>query len=448
MSCIFNNVLDYGIVGDGATNNTKAINDMIEKIGEGTVYFPAGQYVTGTIMLKSNITLFLDAGAVILGSENKDDFGFVDETDFPGWEKRSRDALIAARNASCITITGRGTIDGRGYFWWGKDDADGRPRTVQFICCDNVLIEGIKIINSPSWTLRPLCCDNLTITGITIKNPWNSPNTDGINPESCSNVHISNCHIDVGDDCVTIKSGTQNDRFQSKKPCENITITNCTMINGHGGVVIGSEMSGGVKNVVISNCVFNGTDRGIRIKTRRQRGGCVEDVKVNNLIMNDVFCPLVLNGFYHCGTTFNDPALFTEDKLEKSDDTPVFRNICISNITAKNVTACALFIHGIPELPVEGLSIDNFTVSMTKEKNVEPQQPAMQWTLPKVVKNGVKITNARDIVFRNVSIDTDGEDLPITLTACEDIVFDGIRLGNVKPGDIVTASNCKNIVIK
>ena len=156
---------------------------------------------------------------------------------------------------------------------------------IELLRCTNVRLEGITCRNSASWTVHPLVCDNVTVDGITIANPPDSPNTDGINPEACSNVRIANCHIDVGDDCITIKSGKEHEPFRSSRPCENITVTGCTMLHGHGGVVIGSETAGGVRHVAIANCVFDGTDRGIRIKTCRGRGSAVEHVSVSNVVM-------------------------------------------------------------------------------------------------------------------------------------------------------------------
>src|SRR5207245_3333293 len=150
-------------------------------------------------------------------------------------------------------------------------------------------------LNSPAWTINPVRCENVTVHRVTIKNPADSPNTDGINPDSCRYVHISDCHIDVGDDCITIKSGIETEAEDKRGPCENITITNCTMAHGHGAVVLGSEMSGDVRNVVISNCVFSETECGIRIKTRRGRGGVIEDVRVSNIVMSDVLLPFSVN---------------------------------------------------------------------------------------------------------------------------------------------------------
>lgn len=218
--------------------------------------------------------------------------------------------LLGGANLTHIAVTGRGVVDGQGAAWWQRHRAGSlahpRPRLISFQDCRNVRIAGITCINSPSWTVSPLRCENVTVDGITIVNPQDSPNTDGINPDSCHNVHIANCHIDVGDDCIAIKSGTEASDRSALQPCENITVTNCTMLHGHGGVVIGSEMSGSVRNVVISNCVFDGTDRGIRFKSRRGRGGVVEDVRVTNIIMRDVLCPVTVNLYYAVGV-WGDP---------------------------------------------------------------------------------------------------------------------------------------------
>lgn len=410
ISSVFD-VTNYGIIGDGTTNNTKKILELIfemEKIGGGTIYFPPGEYVTGSIILKDNMTLFLEGGSTILGSENPDDYPLLTDKEIEGYFRGGHMGLVCALKAKNITVSGRGTLDGRGYYWWDNPKNEHRPRIFQPILCDNVRIENISIINSAMWTVHPMCCTNVTIDGISIKNPANSPNTDGINPESCSNVHISNCQVDVGDDCVTLKSGTEEDLFQKQYPCENITITNCTMNNGHGGVVIGSEMSGGVRNVTISNCVFNGTDRGIRIKTRRKRGGVVEDIRVNNIMMTNVFSPLTINGYYQCGGTDpNDMELFSLEKLPVNEDTPIFRNIYISNVTARDVKCAAGFIYGIPEMPVTSLHIDNFVCSMTKGDHGVESSPIMAWHIPPTSGHGFYCANMKDVSFNNVHIDVE-----------------------------------------
>ncbi|MGV3589365.1 MAG: glycoside hydrolase family 28 protein, partial [Adhaeribacter sp.] len=320
---IYYNVLDYGAKNDGSKKATEAIKKAIAAAsakGGGTVYFPAGEYLTGPIHLKSNITIFIDAGALIKFSDNFDDYLPMVPSRYEGIDVTSFSPLFYAYKAENITIRGQGTIDGQGKKWWDfaegesrksndskwqkefhrlnqnilRPDLPGviergflRPPFIQPMHCKNVLIEGITIINSPFWTVNPNFCENVTVTGVTINNPP-SPNTDGINPESCNNVHISNCHISVGDDCITIKSGKDRAGRKMATPAQNYTITNCTMLSGHGGVVIGSEMSGDVRKITISNCIFDGTDRGIRIKSARGRGGVVEEIRVDNIIMKNI----------------------------------------------------------------------------------------------------------------------------------------------------------------
>ena len=217
---------------------------------------------------------------------------------------------------------------------------------------------GREDFNSPFWTVNPEFCDNVTIKGITIHNVP-SPNTDGINPESCKNVHISDCHISVGDDCITIKSGRDLQARKLGVPCENITITNCTMLSGHGGVVIGSEMSGGVKKVTISNCVFDGTDRGIRLKSTRGRGGIVEDIRVSNIVMSNIKKEaIVLNLKYS-----KMPA------EPKSDRTPEFRNIYVSGVTVRDVNT-PIMVVGLPEAPITGIVMRDVYIQNAKQRCV------------------------------------------------------------------------------
>ena len=224
-----------------------------------------------------------------------------------------------------------------------------RPPFIQFMNCKNVLIEGITICNSPFWTVNPEFCENVTVRGVTINNPI-SPNTDGINPESCKYVHISDCHISVGDDCITIKSGKDRAGRKMAVPAENYTITNCTMLSGHGGVVIGSEMSGGVRKIAISNCIFDGTDRGIRIKTARGRGGIVEDIRVDNIIMKNIREQAIVLDMQYAKTK----------EKPVSERTPRFRNIHLSNITADANQAG--YLNGLAEMPIENVTFSNINI--------------------------------------------------------------------------------------
>src|SRR5688572_16965912 len=397
---LFYNVLSYGAKNDSSKIATKAIAAAISaasKKGGGTVYFPAGKYLTGPIHLKSNITIFIDAGAELHFSDNFDDYLPFVESRYEGVDLKSFSPLFYAYKAENISIIGRGLINGHGKKWWDyvlgfkegptrnnyqkifdslnkdillPDDPRQmkkgflRPPFIQPMYCKNVLIEGITIINSPFWTVNPEFCENVTITGITINNPP-SPNTDGINPESCKYVHISNCHISVGDDCITIKAGKDIPGRTKAAPAQNYTITNCTMLSGHGGVVIGSEMSGDVKNIVISNCIFDGTDRGIRIKSTRGRGGIVEDIRVDNIIMKNIRDQAFVLDMEYSRT----------EKEPVSERTPRFRNIRISNVTA--YTKQAALINGLEEMPVEDVSFNDIWMQaetgfiMKKVKNIE-----------------------------------------------------------------------------
>lgn len=396
-------MLKSGAKADGKTLNTMLINHTVDRLsqaGGGTLFFPAGTYLTGAIRLKSNITLELEAGATLLFSDNFDDYLPFMEVRHEGVMMKSFSPLISAMDAENITIKGEGTLDGQGKAWWTEffriyvdlekngmrelnkyqplwerendvealyaetnEDWHGtlkrrffRPPFIQPVRCRRVRIEGVKIINSPFWTVNPEFCDNVVVTGVTIHNVP-SPNTDGINPESCRNVHISDCHISVGDDCITLKSGRDAQARRLGVPCENITITNCTMLSGHGGVVIGSEMSGSVRKVTISNCVFDGTDRGIRIKSTRGRGGVVEDIRVSNIIMSNIKREaVVLNLKY------------SEMPVEPmSERTSLFRDISISGLTAVGVKTPVKIV-GLEEAPVTDIILRDINVKNAREK--------------------------------------------------------------------------------
>jgi polygalacturonase len=401
------NVREFGAVGDGLTLDSRALQAAIDSCaqrGGGTVYLPAGRYLSGSLFLRNDITLHLDSGAVILGSENPADYPVVHAR----WEGKHQDThapLIAGQNLKNIAVTGRGTIDGRGGIWWKakKDNtlAHPRPRLISFSDCSNVLIDEITALNSPSWTINPVHCQNVNIRGVTIINPGDSPNTDGINPDSCRLVRISDCYVSVGDDCITIKSGSEHEQPDRYAPCRDITITNCTLERGHGGVVIGSEMSGGVKNVVISNCVFIGTDRGIRIKSRRGRGGVIEDIRVSNLIMDGVLCPFTMNLYYHIGERGN---LNVSDKNPRSvdDGTPRLRRIHFSHISAREVKHAAGFLYGLAEMPLEDISFTDVSISISDE--ADAGYPEMADDIPRMSQAGFFIRNARRIRLEHVNV--------------------------------------------
>jgi polygalacturonase len=408
-------VREYGALSDGKTKSTEAIRKAIAAAvagGGGTIFFPAGQYLTGPIHMKSNVTLLIDAGAVLRFSPDFDDYLPMVSSQWEGTAVTNFSPLIYGHKLENIAIHGRGILDGQGEAWWNyfkaleRDHAASgvwkkdsrwqrefarlnqtiplpddtkriemgflRPPFIQFLDSRNVSIKDVTIRNSPFWTINPVYCDDVTITGVTIENPDGAPNTDGIDPESCKNVHISDCHISVGDDCVCIKSGRDEPARQINRPAENHTITNSTMLRGHGGVVIGSEMSGGVKNIAVSNCVFDGTDRGIRIKSTRGRGGTVENVRVSNIVMSHIREEAItLNLFY---TNVPPEAV--------SLRTPHFREIHLSGISGDAETAGVLL--GLEESPLENVTLSDIALSTRK---------------------GLTIRNARNVELRGVRID-------------------------------------------
>jgi polygalacturonase len=408
MTIPFISPLDFSAAADGHTLDTAAIQSAIDACvarGGGTVYLAAGRYLTGALFFRDNITLHLEAGTTLLASQNPADYP-VTPNRWEGAEQLTYTPLLAGNGLKNIAIIGRGTIDGQGETWWRsfrqKTLAYPRPRLIGFADCQNVLIEGVTLTNSPAWTVNPVRCENVNVRGITIVNPHDSPNTDGINPDSCRLVRISDCYVSVGDDCITIKAGTQHEHPERRAACRDITITNCTLERGHGGVVIGSEMSGDVQNVVISNCVFIGTDRGIRLKSRRGRGGVVENVRVSNLIMDGVLCPFTMNLYYHCNGAKGDTVVSDKNSRPVDESTPAFRNIHYSHITAVDVKIAAGFFYGLAEMPLENISLSDISISLTG--GAEPDYPEMADDIPSMSQAGFFIRNARNLRFDHIQI--------------------------------------------
>ncbi|WP_343754072.1 glycoside hydrolase family 28 protein [Alkalibacterium iburiense] len=401
-------IVDYGATADGelVTESIKQAVEAAKNEGGGTVYIPSGTFFTGPIQLYSNITLDLSPGAVLKFSTNQEDYEVVDSR----WEGVSRKvymSCIYGDNVDNVTISGSGTIDGNGHEWWDvfrnrREELNyPRPKLISFEESTRLTIKDVNLINSPSWTINPIRSFNITVDNVSILNPADSPNTDGIDPESCSNVRISNCNIDVGDDCIAIKSGTED--AAEKIACENITITNCTMVHGHGGVVIGSEMSGDIKNVVISNCVFKETDRGIRLKSRRGRGGKIEDIRVSNIVMEKVFSPFILNLYYFCGPRGKEKYVWDKNPYPVTDETPSFRRIHFANITAREVQASAGFMYGLAEQYLSEITFENIDISMSEEAT--PEAPAMMTGIEPITNQGFYLGNVKDSTFRNITIE-------------------------------------------
>ncbi len=400
-------ITDFGAKANGALA-TEFIQEAIDKAyeaGGGRVVVPAGVFLTSSLRLKDNIELHLTPGAILKFTDDQKEYPVVTSR----WEGVKREvyaSCLYAEDSKNISVTGFGLLDGNGEKWWDlqrnhlEDLAYPRPKLVSFDSCDHVTLRDFSVIDSPSWTINPILCHNVTVDNINIKNPADSPNTDGIDPESCTNVRISNCNIDVGDDCIAIKAGTED--TAKRVSCENITITNCTMVHGHGGVVLGSEMSGDIRNVTISNCVFQDTDRGVRLKSRRGRGGVVEDIRIDNIVMDRVLCPFIINLYYFCGPKGKDKYVWDKNPYPITKDTPMFRRIHFANITARNVHAAAGFIYGLAEQYAADITFDNIAIEMAKE--AIPGKPAMMTGIEDMKQSGFYVGFAKNILFNRVSV--------------------------------------------
>ncbi|MBD1420465.1 glycoside hydrolase family 28 protein [Sphingobacterium chuzhouense] len=417
-------ITDFGGVGDGTTLNTEAFADAMESLSEkggGRLRVPAGVWFTGPIVFKSNINLHLEDRAIILFSPDKDLYPIV-ETSFEGLDTRRCQSPISGRNLENVAITGNGAIDGNGHYWrplkkekvsesfWKRATSAGgafkrdnywmpsaqylhgdtisdmnvprhlkteeewmsvrdflRPVMVSFIECRNVFLQGVIFQNSPAWNIHPLMCENVILDGVQVRNPSYAQNGDGLDLESCKNAIIVNSTFDVGDDGICIKSGKDEDGRKRNRATENVIIDNCTVFKGHGGFVIGSEMSGGVKNILVSNCQFLGTDVGLRFKSRRGRGGVVENIFIRDINMFDIATePLHFNLYYGGKSVVEtledgDEATIVEEIPAVDETTPTFKNIYINNVVCASARR-ALYFYGLPEHMIENINVENFVV--------------------------------------------------------------------------------------
>jgi polygalacturonase len=389
------NIKDFGAVADGKTSNTLAFEKAIKecsKNGGGKVVVPNGKYLTGPIHLENNVNLHLEDQAEILFSTNSKEYPLV-HTSWEGTELMNYSPLIYAKNKTNVAITGKGILNGQADSsnWWiwsggknygwkkgisSQNDPENRqvlidmaekgvpvderifgegrylrPSFVEFFECNTVLIKDVKIINAPFWILHPIKTNNVIIDGVTVNS--HGPNNDGCDPEYSQNIIIRNCTFNTGDDCIAIKSGRDADGRRVGIPSKNIIVQNCKMIDGHGGVVIGSEISAGVNNVFVENCVMDSPnlDRAIRIKTNSKRGGIIEDVFVRNLEVGTVKeCVLKLNMFYNVYGS------------QTGNFIPTIRNINLENVTVKNGGKYSVWAEGYKESPVENITLKNVKI--------------------------------------------------------------------------------------
>ncbi|MFW6371202.1 MAG: glycoside hydrolase family 28 protein [Bacteroidota bacterium] len=490
------NIKDYGAISGGQVLNSKAFADAINAVSEkggGRVVIPAGIWLTGPIVLKSNLEIFTEPGALVIFSTDKDLYPII-ETSFEGLDTWRCMSPIYGKNLENIAFTGNGVWDGSGDAWryvkkskltakqWKELVASGgvvnkkgdewypseqfmkahekanmnvpegletkeeyeairdflRPVMVSIQNSKRVLFDGPTFQNSPAWCIHPLMVEDLIVRNLTVRNPWYSQNGDGIDIESCKNVLVVNSNFDVGDDAICIKSGKNEDGRRRGVPAENIIITNNIVYHGHGGVTVGSEMSGGVRNMHVSDCTFMGTDVGLRFKSTRGRGGVVENIYISDIRMTDIPTNAISFNLYYGGMSVSE--MMEKGGLEKFSvkepvtvETPQFKNISIRDIVVKGAQQ-AVFLQGLPEMKLEkvviedmllesenGISVidaDNVRISNIKlitenktaveilnSKNVEIRELDFIYENPKVFTvNGKENENIRLLPAKNVNV--------------------------------------------
>jgi polygalacturonase len=420
-------------------------------------------WFTGPIELKSNINLHIETGAIILFSPDKSLYPLV-ETVFEGLDTKRCQSPISGRNLTNVAITGGGAIDGNGHFWrplkkesvtekhWKRATSQGgafkrpdywmpsaqylkgdsmadmnvprnlktdeefmqikdflRPVMVNFINCKNVLLQGVYFQNSPAWNLHPLMCENVIIDGVTVRNPSYSANGDGLDLESCKNSLVVNSSFDVGDDGICIKSGKDEDGRRRGRACENLIVDNCTVFKGHGGFVVGSEMSGGVRNMKVSNCQFLGTDVGLRFKSKRGRGGLVENIYIDNIGMYDIVTEALLFDLYYMNKSASEVLEDANGQPVKremptiDETTPTFRNIHIQNIRCSNAGR-AMYFNGLPENPIDGIYVKNAQITARKGAEIKESTNIFLKDVTIIPAEGpaLKIANCKNVELNNV----------------------------------------------
>jgi polygalacturonase len=455
-------IADYGAVGDGKTSNTDAFAKAIttcSTAGGGHLVVPPGTYLTGPIHLMSGVDLHLQKGATILFSRSFDDYPLI-ITNFEGKQTVECTSPLSGDNLHDVAVTGEGIIDGQGDAWrmvkkskltddqWnalvqsgGVVDESGqtwypsesardglrgltrlrasgqppriddyrpyrdllRPSLVCISNSQNILLDGNTFRNSPCWNVHLLYSDNITVHNVTVFNPYYAQNGDGIDIDSCRNVNLSDSNIEAGDDVICLKSGRDAEGRLAGRPTENVTITDCVLGHGHGGIAIGSEMSGDVRNVFVSNCTLRGTDDGLRFKSVRGRGGVVENIHIRDIHMSDIKkSAIAFDMFYMVrrptgGTDDASPLDVRQTPPQPVDEgTPRFRDIFVSNVDCQGAQI-AMQLRGLPEMPLQGVTLENVKITASA---------------------GGAIVDASDIVLR---------DLDIQCTASPALQFQDVR---------------------
>lgn len=462
---------DFGGRGDGVTLNTEAFAravEAVERAGGGRLSVPAGVWLTGPIELCSRIELHLEDNAIVVFSTDKDLYPIVPAI-FEGLDTYRCQSPISAVGQCDVAITGRGIIDGSGDAWravkrdkvtasaWSKLVASGgvvssdgknwfpsesyalgasnsdqnvnldarspedferirdflRPVMISLRNCERVMLKEAVFQNSPCWNIHPVLCRDLIVDGITIRCPWYAQNGDGIDIESCTNVVMRGCSLDVGDDGICVKSGKDEAGRRRGVPCRNVVIEDCAVYHAHGGFVVGSEMSGGVENVYVDNCRFSGTDVGLRFKSTRGRGGVVKNIFISNVSMNNILTEALLFDLFYGGKSAVE-ALESGDEGDVSTDmaavpadetTPEFRDIHIRNIACHGARR-AMFFNGLPEKNVSNVTIENSSIWCDTGIQINETTGAVLRNVRIVPRKGpaLMLNNVRSLRVENLDV--------------------------------------------
>ncbi|WJS93816.1 glycoside hydrolase family 28 protein [Flavobacterium johnsoniae] len=487
------NIVDFGAVPNTEQLCTNAINSALEKCsqsGGGVVVIPAGLWTTGPIKLKSNVNLHTQNGAFISFTSDLKQYKLI-ESYFEGSKVIRCESPIMGIDLENIAITGQGIFDGNGAVWrpvkigkmtagqWdelvksgGVLSKDGkiwypskgayigneekgklpkketienmepykealRPVMVSLVNCKKLLLDGVTFQNSPAWNVNPLMCEHLTLRNLTIRNPWYSQNGDGLDLESCRIGTVTNCRFDVGDDAICIKSGKDKEGRDRGRPTEFFVITDCVVYHAHGGFTIGSEMSGGVRNIFAKNLTFNGTDCGLRFKSVRGRGGVVENIWMEDIRMNNIPTDAINFNLYYFGKSLSEDKNTGEVTVSKepvSDETPVFKNMYFKNIYV-NGAAQALKIMGIPEMPVSNIEFQNMIIRSDV---------------------GVQLNYASKIAFKNLDLRLDKPGIAVSFSNSQNVSLDGLKssgenqmfwIGGLETKDISLKTKGKKMIL-
>ncbi|MCD7812508.1 MAG: glycoside hydrolase family 28 protein [Lachnospiraceae bacterium] len=418
------NVRSFGAKGDGESDDTVCIQAAIMACpANGRVLIPVGTYRITSIFLKSGVRIELRKDACLRAFTERSRFaifpGSVETTDgkeeyqLGSWEGNPLPmftGIITGVDVSDVVIYGEGSIDGAAGYenWWKNEkvmETAWRPRLLFLNRCENIRVQGLLLHDSPSWTVHPYFSEELLFCDFAIENPQVSPNTDGIDPESCRDVTICGVRFTLGDDCIAVKSGKIYMGKKYKTPSSNIRIYQCLMENGHGAVTVGSEMAGGVNGLVVEKCRFYHTDRGLRIKTRRGRGkdAVLDNIIFRDLLMDQVMSPFTANAFYFCDPDGRTEFVRSREKYPVDEGTPSMKRFYFENIRATNCHVAALWFEGLPEQKIEQMEMRNIEISFADDAKCDV--PIMSEGVDACSKRGIFVRNVKKLILDHVTIE-------------------------------------------